>query len=406
MENVVYKQEPDREVNINSESKRACTGCGVCAVSCPVKAISLELNQEGFLEASADEYICSGCGTCKRVCGKYDEAGAGTLREVLQSGADISGVSSNDRDVRMKCSSGGMGYEIAKLCLEEGYIVCGAGYDAGRDIVCHALAGNESGIEAFRGSKYIQSHTEQAFSSFEKDKKYVVFGTPCQIYTLHKYLTLQGIADKFLLVDFFCHGVPSRLLWDKYTEHLDEKYKIGKIKAVNFRDKRTGWHNYSMHIKGDKKEYVRKMEDDLFYNFFLSDVCLNKPCYDCSYRRGDMRSDIRLGDFWGAKYKDDREGVTILTANTEKGKNLMKKLQGKVMTEQATIDELLASQPQAPLAVPANRSEILEMLNSYSALSDVYRNTLMKKQIVYKVKAMIKRMIPANIRAAMKKMEG
>ena len=61
------------------------------------------------------------------------------------------------------------------------------------------------------GSKYIQSHTESAFSSFKRGQKYVIVGTPCQIDSLRKNLQRLKIEQDYILIDFFCHGVPSYL---------------------------------------------------------------------------------------------------------------------------------------------------------------------------------------------------
>lgn len=394
------------DVNITCTSERACTGCGVCYAACPAHAIAINLNSEGFLEAIVDQDKCTGCGLCKKVCSKYDRAGETGLKERLQQVGEIFGAFSNDQDIRMKCSSGGIGYEIARLCMNEGFIVCGAGYNEAKDIVEHTMAANENELGAFKGSKYIQSITGEAFSAFEADKKYIVFGTPCQIYSLHKYLMLKGTRDKFVLVDFFCHGVPSKLLWNKYAENLKSRYRLGNIENVSFRDKKTGWHNYCMHISGENGEYVKSMEDDLFYIFFLSDVCLNKPCYDCSFRRGDMHSDIRLGDFWGPRYKDNKQGVSIVIGNTVKGMEIIRKLENTAVLEKASIEDLLAAQPQAPITVPGNKQLVMSLLGSGNGLSEVYKKTLMKKHLEHKIKVTIKRLVPASLRTTLKKLRG
>jgi len=50
----------------------ACTGCGACAGSCPIEAISLAAGEAGPVEgrkkARVDEELCIGCGVCQKSC--------------------------------------------------------------------------------------------------------------------------------------------------------------------------------------------------------------------------------------------------------------------------------------------------------------------------------------------------
>lgn len=50
------------------EDKTQCCGCSACVESCPVKAISMIVDEEGFAYPSINKNICIGCGICKQVC--------------------------------------------------------------------------------------------------------------------------------------------------------------------------------------------------------------------------------------------------------------------------------------------------------------------------------------------------
>lgn len=51
-----------------------CYGCGVCVISCPVKAIKMTFNDEGFYKPMVDKNVCVNCGICSNVC-SYNSSG-------------------------------------------------------------------------------------------------------------------------------------------------------------------------------------------------------------------------------------------------------------------------------------------------------------------------------------------
>ena len=45
-----------------------CCGCGACADICPVNAIEMKPNEDGFLEPVINGETCKHCGRCDKVC--------------------------------------------------------------------------------------------------------------------------------------------------------------------------------------------------------------------------------------------------------------------------------------------------------------------------------------------------
>ncbi len=45
-----------------------CTGCGACYNICPVSAIAMEANAEGFQNPHINKETCIQCGLCDSVC--------------------------------------------------------------------------------------------------------------------------------------------------------------------------------------------------------------------------------------------------------------------------------------------------------------------------------------------------
>ena len=62
---------------------------------------------------------------------------------------------------------------------------------------------------------------------------------------------------------------------------------------------------------------------------FLWDVILRPSCYECKAKAGASHADLTLGDFWGVDRimpsVDDNKGVSLVLANSIKGKELLNK---------------------------------------------------------------------------------
>ena len=306
----------------NVSAIKDCYGCGVCAIACGHKLIRIELDKDGFYAPRiTDIERCTQCGLCTKVCAYlHDEV---SLAEDKPLGY---AAWSKDGDIRKCCSSGGVGYEIGRSLMAQGYKLCGVRYNAGKRRAEHYIAITLEEWNASRGSKYIQSYTAEAFGKLDRKEKWLVTGTPCQIDSLRRYLRTFKAEDNFVLLDFFCHGVPSKLVWNKYLEDVEKR--IGKVAAVSWRDKTHGWHDSYATVcenaAGDKRSVSRLSQGDSFLRMFLGNQCLGKACYrHCKYKHLASAADIRIGDLWGATYKDEERGVSALIALTEKGKQVI-----------------------------------------------------------------------------------
>lgn len=319
-----------------------CYGCGLCATVCAKRAINIELNERGFYTPNLNESLCSNCGLCVDVCSyNHDDLAQSSS---LKKGY---GAWSNDSNVRLRCSSGGLGYELGKYLLSQGYKVCAVKYDPAKHRAEHYIATNEDELMLSVGSKYIQSYTVDGFRAINRKEKYLITGTPCQIDSFRRYIRKFKIEDNFVLMDFFCHSVPSLLAWKKYIQIVE--HTTGPIIYASWRNKFTGWHDswamamdaattstdtdpaaekYNIYKKEECHQYnSRWSKGDIFYKLFLGDYCCNPACEkDCKYKYDQSSADIRIGDFWGKTYAGDEEGVSAVVAYTEKGADLINKL--------------------------------------------------------------------------------
>lgn len=247
------------------KSIKDCYGCGVCAASCVRNIISIKLNKNGFYEPLISEPDkCTSCGICLEVCAFAHKDLANNDAAPLKSWA----AWSNDGDVRRKCSSGGIGFEIGKQLIEKGCKAVGCRYDTKEQRAEHYIATTVDDFVASIGSKYIQSYTADAFRQIKKKgEKYLVSGTPCQIDSFRRMIRRFKCEDNFVLLDFFCHCVPSMHVWKAYMKMLEPK--IGKITYASWRNKFDyGWHDsWLMGIDGEKTAKPVDWHDS--YNFFV-----------------------------------------------------------------------------------------------------------------------------------------
>lgn len=322
--------------------KADCCGCEACASVCPVDAVAMCEDGDGFRYPVVDKDVCIGCGRCEAVC---------SLPAERFHAADAQrgfGGSIKDAELLAESTSGGAFTAIATAFLENDGIVFGVEssevYKAR-----HASVSSVEGLVAFRGSKYVQSEIGDAYSrvlDLLKTGNRVLFsGTPCQIDGL--YGSLGRLADSPLLltVEVVCEGVPTPRLIEKQLSYVSDKWFKGKpIESMRYRDKWNsacssssrwdlegmsfaiaGWDYQATSIEG--KTSKRRVVDrwfNPFWSIWLQHLVSRPSCAECPFARPERVADITLGDLWGVHlycpdlYNDDR-GASLAVCNTEKG---------------------------------------------------------------------------------------
>ena len=369
-----------------------CNGCSACSVVCPKQCIEMKYNKNGFLRPETHTEKCINCNLCKGVC-VYNHA---ETRKLCT--AELYSSYAKKDIIRRTTSSGGIGYLIASEAIKRNEIVCGAEFNYSSFLVEHNLYCDIKGIDKTKGSKYLQSNCTSAFSELNKmlkcdsEKRAVVFGTPCQIIGLKNVLESNGLRDRVLLVDFFCHGVPSIILWQKYLKQL-EKQGIDKntISKIVFRDKKYSWHEYYMHIYYETGEYVLGRDKDAFLKLFSMGVLNQKECFSCELRN-ESGADIRIGDFWGKRHIDSEEGYSMVIPLTDKGEKYFNLIQ-EIESEKGPIEERLGQQHEK-ISIPDHYEKGFQLLLSECKLVRVIHlyNPLLKR-----IKSRIKKMIKGKV---------
>lgn len=324
--------------HVNSEqvkSLRPCSSCQVCGAVCPTSAIAYRLNRDGFIRPVVDEDKCIACGECMRVCYRYDaELRKKDLSDLTQS-THYAAVTSDQNRLR-RSTSGGVAGELIDELIRESYTCAGVEYNLHTDQAEYLLAGNREESEKFVGSKYIQSYVGNVFSTILsacRKKHYAIVGLPCQIYGLDRALRAKGVRDRHVLIDLYCHGCPSRLVWDGYMSCVRSRTISSEIRELRFRTK-TGasWGQYRVGLYDAEgvTKFSGKTQKDPFYDLFFSNQLLNDSCSSCLLRGNLTFSDIRLGDFWGDKFVMNSQGVSLVSLNSERGASLFGKIKDRL----------------------------------------------------------------------------
>ena len=338
-----------------------CTGCQCCRQLCPVGAITIDEDTEGFPVPVIDQQKCTDCGLCAERC--PSNCGLTWHEPKRVMGARyIRGDSA-----LAESSSGGACYAIAERFLTGGNaVVFGAALD--QDNVCrHIGISDISELHRLQGSKYVQSDTgdtyRQAEQALRTGKKVLFTGTPCQIAGLYQYLGTQY--DNLFTIDLICHGVPSPGLFRLYIQYLEEKERDGKIIYFNFRPKaKLGWGVGSFLIKTETKTRFMPKFDNPYIISFIADNCLRECCYQCQFTRTERIGDLTAGDLWGVKETHtefyDRRGSSVALINTPKGERLAGILTETCSTIDTALDKVVPYQQM--LSRPARRPESRDRL--------------------------------------------
>ena len=345
-----------------------CTGCGACAVSCPVGCIALKEDAQGFLMPMIDHTRCIDCRKCVQVCPENTDHAASAYEAVYAAYAI-------EPSVRKRSSSGGIFSMIALNTLSKGGVVFGAALSGDGSVLKHQKAEDETELAALLKSKYIQSDTADTFlqvrNCLEDERPVLYAGTPCQIAGLKSYLRAQAVDQPPLYVDLVCHGVPSGIVWRRYLkESLAKQHLTGSNETfIDFRMRQKGARDYRLKICNRSKPsgmdpYLRSYNAGLF---------LRSSCYACPYKHRRYASDITLGDFWGVWHVlpawKQQTGCSMVITHTPKGEEALRQIASGICLQ--PVDPASAYKCNSAVIKPAalhpKRSRFLNVIAELSA---------------------------------------
>lgn len=338
------------------DSKNMCCGCKACADVCHTNAIHYSVDNEGFWYPTVDISKCVDCKKCEQICPQLIEI------EKSEPKAVYATKNKDDEEV-LKSSSGGVFSVLARKVIEEknGHVYA-VKYD--ENLVAKFFCITDiSGIEAARGSKYVQADAGYIYKQIVTDLKngtFVLFiGTPCQAAAVRKIT--ERYTDLILIVDFICHGVPSPEVFKSYINYVEKK-KHKKIVGYNNRCKKKGWkHTEEIFFQDGKSDYESCLSQ-AWRNLFYTHNCLRMSCYECRFNHYERRlSDVTIADYWGIKdvHPDFpfSKGASVFIPYTKKGEEWKQFVENELTFMNSYIDGVLKLQPhyKGEAAKPNNR---------------------------------------------------
>ena len=308
----------DRQNNLNDKDFD-CSGCGLCANICPVKAIKYETNDKGFIRPVIDQKKCIHCGLCSKNCTVMHQY----EKENFDNG--LYALKRKIANTNDKSSTTGLFAKLASEVLLHNGVVFGAKYEKNKNEFVKIT--KQEDLKLIQGSKYYQFDITKSYEEIEKElktnKQVLVCATPCQIAGL--YAKFKGY-ENLTLVQVICHGVPSFTLFKRYCKETYNKMPDD----VNFKKNTPAWDNYSVAYTFEDNQIQELSSKEGWLRLYLSNYALNDCCYYCNYAGRKTGADLTIGDCWGIKrinrmfYSSD--GVSLVAVNTNKGNNLLKKV--------------------------------------------------------------------------------
>ena len=353
--------EKHKECNVETVPHNRCTGCGSCYNKCPINAISMEYDAEGFIFPKIND-ACINCGACLKACPAVNPL---PLHPVPSSYAVWA-----KNEIRMQSSSGGMFTLLADEIISRNGVVCGARYSDDFQLVYHAWATNSDELAPLRGSKYVQSETRltyrEAKEFLEQGRPVLYTGCPCQIAGLYKFLGKEY--PNLYTADIVCHGSNSVTAYQSFLKEFTEGQEIEK---VDFRDKKFySWSTPTVVYLKNGSVKKAAWNEGYWYKGFLDGVINRQNCYSCVYARQERVSDITMADCWQVHRinpaYDDRRGTSLVLVNSEKGLALFNQIRKKMtLCEPVPLDEMSKynGQLRGPTAAHPSRKFFFSHLN-------------------------------------------
>jgi coenzyme F420 hydrogenase subunit beta len=329
-----------------------CVRCGGCIAACPSKD-TIRVGRSCYPEINSNN--CTECGICLKVCPSFEINIPELYKNIfgLQYNKKDGGIGpvksvyvghSNDPEIRLKSSSGGIVTQLLLYCLNVGEnnavtVVS----DHENPLKPRALlTGSSDIVKKSIGSKYTMVPINHVLRHPDKINGNITFsGLPCQIQSLRMWESInKSIKEKIgLTVSLLCH----HNLEPEAAEFMLHKAGIQPrdVKKLSYRH--NSWPGgIAVRLKDDSWKFLHGHTIKEAYNC-LSKAYSCNSCLNCIDFCGEF-ADISVGDPWlrGDRgdyiYKDSR---SLIIVRTERGERILQNARKQGVLSLTKIDETL-----------------------------------------------------------------
>lgn len=219
---------------------------------------------------------------------------------------------------RLRSASGGVMPLLGRRIIGQGGVVYGTRWSEGFKAVV-AKASSMEELEAFKGSKYVQSTTSpevyaDVVTEVKSGRPVLFSGLPCQIAGLMAKFDRKY--ENLITVDLICHGVPPQSAFESELGRFRHLLKKHRIDNITFRGNDS--HDYNLAFwSGEKCVRSIKGYAQPYFAAYLLGINLKDACYKCPFSRPVRIGDITVGDYIGRGEKN----VSCVSLNTPAGRS-------------------------------------------------------------------------------------
>lgn len=325
-----------------------CLSCEICAAVCPKGAVTMEYKNGQFLPKVDDER-CTECGLCLELCPGIDIDPSGlrykSISDDIFDGPCLETyiAYSNEPEIRRGSTSGGL---ITNLIVE---LIKNEEFDAafvlnfdnfdGKPARLKATAEIDEIVNAAK-SKYVPASVYEVIRILKEGdgRRYIIVGTPCQIYGIKKFMKRYSISEEGLLfLGLFCDKT---LNFNTIRYFADTYGKINeRLVKFEFRTKeKYGWPGNSKLCFDSGREIIV----DRTVRMQLKSLFQLKRCLFCLDKLNRL-ADISFGDCY-IKWKCNPQGKSSVIVRTKKGKEVFDRYSYLFTLEGVSLEAIKRSQ--------------------------------------------------------------